>query len=63
MGKKIKCKYCVKTTTQGYNEKSGFNHLKLEIGKGVGKRTLDISACSEHSSLAYIDLDRFMLGK
>ncbi len=57
---RIKCEFCNKTTTQGVGERSGFGHIKAEVGRGTKKRKLNIYSCSEHSDKAGKVLNEFL---
>jgi len=59
MGRRIKCSFCDKTTTQGVGEQSGFGHIKAEIGRGKHKRKLNIYSCPDHSDEAGKALEQF----
>ena len=58
----IKCNFCERTTTQGVGERSGFGHIKAEVGRGKNKRKLNIYSCPEHSDELAKKLSRFFEG-
>lgn len=60
---KIKCNFCEQTTTQGVGERSGFGHIKAEVGKGKNKRKLNIYSCSNHLDEAEKALEDFLIIK
>lgn len=56
----VKCDFCDKTTSYGFNEKSGFGRMKATLGKGNNKRGITITSCSKHTNESTKKMEEFL---